>query len=60
MLSCNVWVGGVQALDFSDWYESLASGGTFEAQVALEGDGNSREEAKKRYTLKLQMMGGHR
>jgi hypothetical protein len=48
MLSCNVWVGGVQALDFSDWYENLAPGGTFDAQVALEGDGNSREEAKKK------------
>ena len=48
MLSCNVWVGGVQTLNFSDWYKNLASGGTFEAQVASDINGNSREAAEKK------------
>ena len=53
MLSCNVWVGGVQALDFSDWYENLAPSGAFEAEVALEVNGNSKEEAAKKIQVEI-------
>lgn len=53
IVSCNVWVGGMRALNFSDWYKNLASGGTFEAQVALDINGNSREEAKAKVHAKI-------
>ena len=53
MMSVNVWVGGVQEVDFSDWYENLASGSTFEVQVASDIYGNSREEAEKKLRAEI-------